>query len=372
MRNRTALTEAVAPRAPEPEPRATGAQGDDVFGKVARPGGGGGPGARVQDVELFDGDPAPPGGAGQAGGSREPAVAGARGRHGAGRRGRRAPRAARRRARTSGRDERSAGLSLPLLIAGALAAGIGLTVGLTSRLDHAGPDSLTLTMPDLPPPSSAPDAEPPDPGPSRTSSAPPAPVAAPSTGTGAPSAAAGTPSAGTSAGPAASSAPARPRDRGAAPTSAPPVTAAPEPSATRSARPTGKPGTEGLRVGSTGPEVEDLQRRLQRLFLYLGSVDGTFSPFLEAALIRFQGARDIPEERGVYGPLTRAALHAETGLDEDGPDGGGRGDGDDSDDRDDSDDDRDDDRDGWGGWGGAGGDGRDGGGGREEWGGWGG
>lgn len=71
-------------------------------------------------------------------------------------------------------------------------------------------------------------------------------------------------------------------------------------------------GRPDIALGSTGREVEDLQRRLQQLYLYLGSTDGNFTVAVEVALSRYQKARNIPEEPGVYGPLTRAALRAET------------------------------------------------------------
>ncbi|MFG3345008.1 peptidoglycan-binding protein [Streptomyces sp. NPDC048018] len=102
----------------------------------------------------------------------------------------------------------------------------------------------------------------------------------------------------------ASRAPARP--------SAPPATHRPKPPPSHGPRPSGPPGVDALGPGSTGPEVEDLQRRLGRLHLYLGSVDGTFGPSVTQALSRFQASRAIPERAGVYGPLTRAALRAET------------------------------------------------------------
>ncbi|MFE3940983.1 peptidoglycan-binding protein [Streptomyces sp. NPDC059118] len=74
-------------------------------------------------------------------------------------------------------------------------------------------------------------------------------------------------------------------------------------------RPADRPG---LALGSTGHDVEDLQRRLQQLHLYLGSDDGNFTVDVEVALSRYQKARNIPEEPGVYGPMTRAALRSET------------------------------------------------------------
>ncbi|MGW5782100.1 peptidoglycan-binding domain-containing protein [Streptomyces sp. NPDC003863] len=281
MRNRTALTTAVTSSAPEPESRP--AQGDLVFGKVAQPGDDG-PGARVQDVELFDATLTLP---------RITGEAGPHARHEAGkpRHVRKAPRS--RKAARAPEREKEGGMSLPLLIAGALAAGIGLTIGLTSGMDQYPPDSLTLTMPDLPPPTATPDTEPPaTPIPPTTATAPPTETAAPAT----------------------SSAPSGPR--AAARRSTPPSTHRSQPSPARSSRPPKQPDTEVLRLGSTGPEVEDLQRRLQQLYLYLGSADGTFSESVEAALSRFQQARAIPEERGVYGPLTHAVLHTETDRDD--------------------------------------------------------
>ncbi|MYS08202.1 hypothetical protein GTW71_17585, partial [Streptomyces sp. SID6041] len=49
-----------------------------------------------------------------------------------------------------------------------------------------------------------------------------------------------------------------------------------------------------------------------RLYLYLGSADGVFTEYVGEALGRFQIARNIPERPGIYGPLTRSALRAET------------------------------------------------------------
>ncbi|MFF5923366.1 peptidoglycan-binding protein [Streptomyces flavochromogenes] len=79
-----------------------------------------------------------------------------------------------------------------------------------------------------------------------------------------------------------------------------------------------------LLVGPAVGEDEDLQRRLRRLYLCFGATDGDFGPFLEAALSSFQRLHDIPEERGVYGPTTRAALEAKTGRGGRGSGSGGR------------------------------------------------
>ncbi|MEU9702280.1 peptidoglycan-binding protein [Streptomyces sp. NPDC047981] len=287
MRNRTALTTAVTSSAPEPESHPP--QDDLVFGKVAWPGGPG-QGARTQDVELFDGELTPPRGAADSGPPRA--------RHGAGkpRHVRKASRP-RRTASAAERDDR-AGLSLPLLLSGALAAGIGLTVGLTSGLGQARPDSLSLTMPDLPPPSTTPAAEPPtitlvSPRPPTTTVAPTSSPATDSPRT-----------------------PARTSSTSRTPPPAS-LTHRPTPSPTRSSAPAGRtPDTDVIQLGSSGPEVDDLQRRLRHLHLYLGSVDGIFSESVATALSRFQTARNIPEARGVYGPLTRAALYAETSHDD--------------------------------------------------------
>ncbi|WP_329284977.1 peptidoglycan-binding domain-containing protein [Streptomyces sp. NBC_00691] len=314
MRHRTALTTAVAPSAaPEPEPSPV--PGDDVFGKVARPGGDG-PGARVQDVELFDATPSLPTVA-AAGGSR------ARHRAGKPRHMRRRTRA--RRAAPAPEPENRNGMSLPLLITGALAAGIGLSVGLTSGMEREPADKLTLTMPDLPPPQETPDAEPPSPagtsGPApRPSSTTPA-TSPPATTT----AATTPPATGRPTGAAHRTASAAPpvTTRGPVPPTRP-ATRRPDPAPTRTTPPPERPDTQVLRLGSTGPEVEGLQRRLQQIYLYFGPASGRFGPFLEAALSRYQRIRGIPEERGVYGPLTRAALQAETGRD-DRPGRRGRG-----------------------------------------------
>ncbi|WP_444971351.1 peptidoglycan-binding domain-containing protein, partial [Streptomyces sp. SAI-25] len=68
-----------------------------------------------------------------------------------------------------------------------------------------------------------------------------------------------------------------------------------------------------LTLGSTGPEVADLQSRLEQLHLYHGAYDGAYDQDLAEAVHRFQWIRRIDEPAGVYGPATRAALLAETG-----------------------------------------------------------
>ncbi|MEV1068443.1 peptidoglycan-binding domain-containing protein [Streptomyces sp. NPDC050263] len=74
----------------------------------------------------------------------------------------------------------------------------------------------------------------------------------------------------------------------------------------------GAPGVV-LRLGDTGAEVSELQSRLTELFLYNGEADGTFSSEVESALRNYQWSRSTTEDGlGVYGPVTREKLEAET------------------------------------------------------------
>ncbi|MGW1926445.1 peptidoglycan-binding domain-containing protein [Streptomyces massasporeus] len=287
MRNRAALTTAVTPVTREtarPEHPS-----DRVFGKVARldPSGAG---VRGQDVELFDAALRLPNAQDQAA-SSSPSSRRSRPAH------------------TAPLTWRS--MPLPLMVAGALSAGLAgaLTVWLSAGPEPAPPSlpSLSLPLPDL--------------------ATAPARPAAPSTDGNATSD--GTPTA--DAHPSAEQS-ARARSGQATP---PPASAAPAPSATPSRTPSptapvvpattppsppsshrpqrpARPASRDLSPGSTGPEVADLQRRLQQLYLYLGSADGVFTEHVGEALSRFQIARNIPERPGVYGPLTRSALRAET------------------------------------------------------------
>ncbi|MFF8510782.1 peptidoglycan-binding protein [Streptomyces sp. NPDC015492] len=307
MPDRTAAAATSAAPASEPSPT----PGDEVFGKVALPGQGS-PNALAQDLELFDATPPGP--------PAESGTAGPRARHRAGRPRyvRRSPRP--RKATSAPRREWRSGMSMPLLITGALAAGFGLSVGLTSGMEREPADQLTVTMPDLPPHEDATDAEP-----SSTASAPtptPPATARKATGTARPP---------VTVAPTAAVRPTRSASPGTTSrSSAPPTRAAapraePTPSPSRTTPPAREEQPDGplLRRGSTGPEVEELQRRLRRLHLYRGSTDGVFGPRLEAALSLFQSLHDIPEERGVYGPKTRAALRSETGRRGRGDDRGG-------------------------------------------------
>ncbi|MGA5215300.1 peptidoglycan-binding domain-containing protein [Streptomyces cinereoruber] len=287
MRDRTASTTAVTSGTREPV--SPPARGNRVFGKVAKPSGDG-PGAREEDVELFDSALILP---------RVPKGDGPHGRRETGRP--RARKASRSQRTVRAVCEHQVGMSLSLLVLGALAAGIGLTVGLTSGLHRTPPDHTGLTVPGFPPSETVPETEPPatpssDVKPSATgqavvrTTAPMAPTTSPP-----PS---GRPS------------------RTPTPTPATTLTRKPEPSSSPGPSLSEQPDEDHLRLGSSGPEVADLQRRLRRLSLFSGRIDGRFGEAVETALIRYQETRRIPERRGVYGSLTRAALHAETDRDD--------------------------------------------------------
>jgi peptidoglycan hydrolase-like protein with peptidoglycan-binding domain len=64
-----------------------------------------------------------------------------------------------------------------------------------------------------------------------------------------------------------------------------------------------------LQVGDAGPAVTALQQRLAVAGYYQGTVDGTFGPQTEAAVLAFQQARGLTVD-GIVGPATLAALTA--------------------------------------------------------------
>ncbi|MFC8293378.1 peptidoglycan-binding protein [Streptomyces sp. NPDC057242] len=287
MRNRAAPNTAVTSGTREP----AGAEhrGDRVFGKVAQPDRDG-TGARGQDIELFDSTvrlPTVP--------ARD-AAAPAR----ASRRSRRS-----RRARASAPAWRS--MPLPLMLAGALSAGIGAAVAVWVS---AEPGSVPVSSPSLSLPVLA--TRVPAPAPDTSSDAPPSPAASTARTTPPAPARPSVPKAPTPGAAASATAPA------SSPTLAVTASAvtAPAPTPSSSHR-SSRPGRDGggrdeVGRGSSGPDVADLQRRLRRLRLYAGPADGVFGESVEAALRRYQVARHIPQEDGAYGPLTRAVLRAET------------------------------------------------------------
>ncbi|MFG2947344.1 peptidoglycan-binding domain-containing protein [Streptomyces adustus] len=68
-----------------------------------------------------------------------------------------------------------------------------------------------------------------------------------------------------------------------------------------------------LRLGDSGPEVAELQQRLQQLRLYNNRIDGRFTNRVDYALRTYQWARGVRGDApGVYGAETRAMLEAET------------------------------------------------------------
>ncbi len=62
-----------------------------------------------------------------------------------------------------------------------------------------------------------------------------------------------------------------------------------------------------LQVGSSGPLVEELQKKLASLGFSPGPVDGIFGELTEAAVLAFQENRGL-ETDGIVGPQTRTAL----------------------------------------------------------------
>jgi Putative peptidoglycan binding domain/L,D-transpeptidase catalytic domain len=62
-----------------------------------------------------------------------------------------------------------------------------------------------------------------------------------------------------------------------------------------------------LQLGSTGPAVLELQRRLLSLGFWLVAADGTFDDSTQQAVYALQKAADIRSD-GVVGPQTEAAL----------------------------------------------------------------
>ncbi|MET7513636.1 peptidoglycan-binding domain-containing protein [Streptomyces sp. NPDC005480] len=91
-----------------------------------------------------------------------------------------------------------------------------------------------------------------------------------------------------------------------------PTATASEPPPTASSAARQEPGARVLSTGSHGGQVKDLQRRLTQLHLYTEPADGRYSTDVADAVHRYQVARGIDEDPGVYGPETRAALESET------------------------------------------------------------
>lgn len=68
-----------------------------------------------------------------------------------------------------------------------------------------------------------------------------------------------------------------------------------------------------LRLGDSGAEVSELQRRLQEVWAYRGPEDGDYSERVEEAVAEYQRRVSVTSDPpGVYGPETRRALEAQT------------------------------------------------------------
>lgn len=113
--------------------------------------------------------------------------------------------------------------------------------------------------------------------------------------------------------------PSAPASRSAPPSASAP--ASPSPSATTEesrppegvAPPAGTPDGSTLRRGDHGPEVAELQRRLQEIWLYRGPADADYTDRVESAVRDFQSSMYIQgDPEGAYGPNTRSALEAIT------------------------------------------------------------
>ncbi|GEM_PF-1599823 len=91
--------------------------------------------------------------------------------------------------------------------------------------------------------------------------------------------------------------------------------APPNPSAPTPATPSVGGGLDGvtsepstfLKNGSSGPQVEDLQKRLKEAGFDPGPLDGKFGPKTRAAVLAFQQAKGIQVD-GIVGPQTKAAM----------------------------------------------------------------
>lgn len=68
-----------------------------------------------------------------------------------------------------------------------------------------------------------------------------------------------------------------------------------------------------LGLGDQGPEVVELQLRLQQVGVYDGEADGDFDQQVQSAVRTYQVTRFVlQDDSGVYGRATRASLESET------------------------------------------------------------
>ncbi|MFF2851455.1 peptidoglycan-binding protein [Streptomyces sp. NPDC058001] len=186
---------------------------------------------------------------------------------------------------------------------GATVAVVGAAAFASGLFSYEKPRHEDTALPDTP--RSAPDTaepEPSSPSASARSSAPapanPSPPAPSGTRSGSPSSSPSSSPSPNSSAPSTPSSPA-PSTAKAGGSTAPQPPAPPAPD-------------ETLRRGDEGPEVQRLQERLRQLRLYSGRMNGVYSSRVEEAVARYQWARGIDEESGVYGPKTRRSLESET------------------------------------------------------------
>ena len=179
----------------------------------------------------------------------------------------------------------------------AVMAAAGFASGLFSyespSRDSAAPDDIRASVPDtaVDEPSPSADTE----SPTQSPSASPAPSSSPSS----------TPSPTQSPTTATPSSPAT--------TTRAPATSAPATSPRPPSAPPEKAGPMTLRRGDRGPEVTELQQRLQQIALYAETPDGDYDNQTETAVRNYQVTRGINNETpGEYDEQTRTRLETET------------------------------------------------------------
>ncbi|MCZ4509114.1 peptidoglycan-binding protein [Streptomyces sp. ActVer] len=92
-----------------------------------------------------------------------------------------------------------------------------------------------------------------------------------------------------------------------------PSTRAPTPTTTQPSTPPEKAEPVTLRRGDKGPEVTELQQRLQQVALFTGNPDGDYDNKTENAVRNYQLTRGIDNENaGTYDKETRTRLESET------------------------------------------------------------
>ncbi|MFE6684626.1 peptidoglycan-binding protein [Streptomyces sp. NPDC057729] len=136
----------------------------------------------------------------------------------------------------------------------------------------------------------------------------PAPASPPPSGT-----VSASPSVPASASPSASASPPPSASATSQPATTPPPASTPPASRPAPVAPPAPPAGPTLRPGDQGPEVAELQRRLEEIWLFHGRDDGDYTGQVEHAVTVYQSYKAIEgDQPGVYGPRTRRALEAET------------------------------------------------------------